>query len=174
MSIHIETERLILREFKVEDVNSLFEMDSNPLVHKYLGNKPVKTKAESLKYIQDCLPKYKDHGICRLALIEKESGNFIGWSGLRFINDYTFNNNTNFFDVGYRLDPKYWNKGYATESGLASVKYGFEILKLDAIYGITEMGNEASHKALLKIDLNYIEDFLYEEEKLRWYKIENK
>ena len=176
MSIYIETERLILREFKDEDVDGLFEMDSNPIVHKYLGNKPVKTKAESLKYIQNCKPKYTVHGMCRLAVIEKESGDFIGWSGLRFIDDYNFNNHTNFYDVGYRFIPRYWNKGYATESGIAAVKYGFETLKLDAIYGITEIGNEPSHKALLKIGLDYIEDFFYEEGKLklRWYKIENK
>lgn len=176
MSIYIETERLILREFIDEDVDSLFELDSNPIVHKYLGKNPVKNKAESLKYIQDCKLKYNNHGICRLATIEKKSNAFIGWSGLRFINDYNFNNHTNFYDVGYRLIPKYWNKGYATESGIASVKYGFETLKLDTIYGITEIENQQSHKALLKIGLTYIEDFYYEKQhqKLRWYSIENK
>lgn len=175
MSIYIETKRLILREFKKEDTDGLFEMDSNPLVHKYLGNKPVKTKAESLKYIEDCQQKYIAHHMCRLAVIEKESGNFIGWSGLRFIDDYDFNNHTCYYDVGYRFIPRYWNKGYATESGIATIKYGFETLKLDAIYGITEIENEASHKALLKIGLHYIEDFFYEKESitLRWYKINN-
>jgi len=69
MSIKIETERLILREFIDEDVDGLFELDSNPLVHKYLGNKPVKDKAESYKYIQDCKPKYKAHGMCRLEFL---------------------------------------------------------------------------------------------------------
>ncbi|WP_452602875.1 GNAT family N-acetyltransferase [Pontimicrobium sp. MEBiC06410] len=173
--IRIETERLILREFIDSDVDGLFELDSNPIVHRYLGNNPVKSKDESYKYIQDCKPKYKKHGICRLAVIEKASGNFIGWSGLRFIDDYTFNNHTNFYDVGYRLIPKYWGKGYATESGIASVNYGFNTLKLDTIYGITELGNEASHKALLKIGLDYLEDFYYPKEqlKLRWYSIKN-
>lgn len=176
MSIYIETERLILREFIEDDVDGLFRLDSDPIVHKYLGNKPAKTKAESAKYIQDCKLKYPKHGMCRLAVIEKQSGYFIGWSGLRFIDDYVFNNQTNFYDVGYRLIPEYWNKGYATESGKASVNYGFNTLKLDTIYGITEIGNEASHKALLKIGLDYIEDFNYPEDnsKLRWYSIKNK
>jgi len=174
--IRIETERLILREFIDSDVDGLFELDSNPIVHKYLGNNPVKNKDESYKYIQDCKLKYKAHGMCRLAVIEKKTGNFIGWSGLRFIDDYVFNKHTNFYDVGYRLIPKYWGKGYATESGIASVNYGFKTLNLDTIYGITEIGNEASHKALLKIGLDYIEDFNYEKEqlKLRWYSIKNK
>lgn len=175
MSIYIETNRLILREFIDDDVEGLFELDSNPIVHKYLGNKPVKDKTESFKYIQDCKLKYPKHGMCRLAVIEKESNAFIGWSGLRFIDDYTFNGYTNFYDVGYRLIPNFWGKGYATESGIAAVKYGFETLKLNTIYGITELKNEASHKALLKIGLDYIEDFKYKKDNqtLRWYKIEN-
>lgn len=176
MSIYIETERLILREFVDSDVDGLFELDSNPIVHEYLGNKPVKTKAECLTYIQDCKAKYISHGMCRLAVIEKESGDFIGWSGLRLIDDYNFNNHTNFYDIGYRLIPRYWNKGYATESGKTAVNYGFKTLKLDTIYGLTEIRNEASHKALLKIGLHYIEDFYYKEDnvQLRWYKLENK
>ena len=46
-------------------------------------------------------------------------------------------------------------------------------MKLTTVYGITEIGNQASHNALLKIGLKYIEDFYYEKENLnlRWYKI---
>jgi len=139
-----------------------------------LGNKPIKDISESKKYIEDCLPKYISHGICRLAVIEKQSKAFIGWSGLRFIDNYKFNDMTNFYDVGYRLMPKYWGKGYATEAGKASVGFGFNSLNLKTIYGITEIDNIASHKALLKIGLNYIEDFKYKnEEILRWYSIKN-
>lgn len=139
-----------------------------------MGNKPVKDIADSEKYIEDCLTKYISHGVCRLAVIEKKSEAFIGWSGLRFIDDYTFNGKTNFYDVGYRLMPKYWGKGYATEAGKASVDFGFNTLNLKNIYGITELGNIASHKALLNIGLSYVEDFKYKnEEILRWYSIKN-
>jgi len=47
MNIYVETERLILREILPIDVEGMFELDSNPIVHKYLGNKPVKTIEES-------------------------------------------------------------------------------------------------------------------------------
>lgn len=172
--IHIETNRLILREFKKDDAQALFKLGSNPIVHKYLGNKPVKDISESIKYIEDCIAKYPKQGICRLAVIEKDSGNFVGWSGLRFIDDYTFNNYTNFYDVGYRLMPEYWNKGYATEAGKASIAYGFNTLKIETIYAITEIKNEASHKALLKVGLDYIENFKHTDGSiLRWYSIKN-
>ena len=43
MDFYIETERLILRDLRDCDLNGMFELDSNPEVHKYLGNKPIKT-----------------------------------------------------------------------------------------------------------------------------------
>ncbi|WP_166962641.1 GNAT family N-acetyltransferase [Yeosuana marina] len=175
MKFHIETERLLLRELRVTDLEGMFELDSNPEVHKYLGNKPVKTKNESLKMIESVISQYQERGIGRWAAIEKSSGEFIGWSGLRLNNEYNMNGFTEYYDVGYRLIPKYWGKGYATESGKAAIDYAFNVLKLSTLYATTEIGNQASHNALLKIGLNYIEDFYSEEWKLnlRWYKLKN-
>ncbi|WP_345190457.1 GNAT family N-acetyltransferase [Algibacter agarivorans] len=176
MKLHIETERLILRELRLTDLEGMFELDSNPSVHKYLGNKPVKTKEESQKILGSIINQYKERGIGRFAAIEKSSGHFIGWSGIRLNTEYNMNGHVKYYDVGYRLISKYWGKGYATESGKAAVNYAFRILKLPELFAITEIGNQASHNALLKIGLEYVEDFYFEEEKLnlRWYKIENK
>jgi len=175
MTFYIETERLVLRELRLTDLNGMFELDSNPIVHKYLGNKPVKTKAESQKILDGVLNQYNERGIGRWAAIEKATGEFIGWSGLRLNTEYNMNGFTKYYDVGYRLIPRYWGKGYATESGRAAVSYAFNELKLPELYATTAINNEASHNALLKIGLKYIEDFYFEQEQmnLRWYKIEN-
>ncbi|WP_034042082.1 GNAT family N-acetyltransferase [Wocania ichthyoenteri] len=175
MKFNIETERLILRELRQTDLDGMFELDSNPEVHKYLGNKPVKTIEESQKILDSVFNQYKERGIGRFAAIEKSSGNFIGWSGVRLNTEYNMNGFTKYYDVGYRLIPKYWRKGYATESGKAAVNYAFNVLKLPELYATTEIGNQASHHALLKIGLHYIEDFYFEQEQLnlRWYKIQN-
>lgn len=176
MKFHLETERLILREIRPSDLEGMFELDSDPEVHRYLGNKPVKTKQESLKIINDIIKQYEERGIGRWAAIEKSSGEFIGWSGIRLNTEYNMNGYTKFYDVGYRLIKRFWGKGYATESGKLAVDYAFNSLKLPELYGITELRNQASHKVLLKIGLHYVEDFYFEKEKLdlRWYKIENK
>ncbi len=176
MTFHIETERLILRDLRITDLDGMFELDSDPEAHKYLGNKPVKTKEESKKILESVINQYKERGIGRWAAIEKSSGDFIGWSGIRLNTEHNMNGFTRYYDVGYRLIPRYWKKGYATESGKIAVDYAFNVLKLPELYATTEMGNEASHNALLKIRLEYIEDFFFEEEKLnlRWYKILNK
>ena len=90
MKIYVETERLILREMLPSDAEGMFELDSNPIVQKYLGNKPVKTIEDSHNIIDYVRKQYKNQGIGRWAAIEKSSGNFIGWSGLKFYID-TFN-----------------------------------------------------------------------------------
>ena len=176
MTFHIETERLILRELRLSDLEDMFELDSDPEVHRYLGNKPIKTKDESLKILKGVISQYTEYGIGRWALINKETDEFMGWSGLKLNTEGNMNGFSEFYDVGYRIMKRFWGQGYATESGKAAVDYAFKVLKLPELYGITEMGNQASHKALLKIGLKYVEDFYYEKEKLklRWYKIENK
>jgi RimJ/RimL family protein N-acetyltransferase len=174
MKIHIETERLLLRELKLTDLEGMFALDSDPEVHKYLGNKPVKTIEESLKIIESVLKQYKERGIGRFAVIEKASGDFVGWSGIRLNTEYNMNGYTKYYDVGYRLIKRFWGKGYATESGKASVEYAFNTLKLPELFATTELENQASHNALLKIGLHYVEDFYFEQEQinLRWYKME--
>ena len=174
MQFHIETERLLLRDLRLTDLEGMFALDSDPEVHQYLGNKPVKTIDESQKILESVLRQYKERGIGRFAVIEKASGDFVGWSGLRLNTEYNMNGFTTYYDVGYRLIKRFWGKGYATESGKASVNYAFNSMKLPEVYATTELGNQASHKALLKIGLHYVEDFYFEQEhvNLRWYKME--
>lgn len=172
MQFHIETERLILRNIQLSDIDGMFELDSDPEVHQYLGNKPFTSNSQSEEIIKDIIKQYQDIGIGRWALINKETHEFMGWSGLK-LNTITLNGHTNFYDVGYRIIKRFWGNGYATESSIAALDYGFNTLNFDTIYGITEKGNEASHKILLKIGLNYIEDF-YDKKtnlNLRWYNI---
>ncbi len=176
MTFNIETKRLLLRELRNTDLDGMFELDSNPNVHRYLGNKPIKTKVEAQKILDSVKQQYAERGIGRFAVIEKASGDFIGWSGLRLNTEYNMNGFTKYYDVGYRLIERFWGKGYATESGKAAIEYAFNVMKLPELYATTEMGNQASHNALLKIGLHYVNDFYFEQEQLdlRWYKIENK
>ena len=73
MKFYIETERLILRDLQETDLEGIFELDSNPLVHQYLGNNPIKTKEKAGEIIQFIQQQYKNLGIGRFAAIEKSS-----------------------------------------------------------------------------------------------------
>ncbi len=161
MNTVIETERLILRALQPIDVVVFFEMDSNPEVHKYLGNNPIKTMEQALEQINYVRQQYEDNGIGRWAVIEKSSGHFIGWSGLKLMTTEV-NNHINFYDVGYRLHPQFWGKGYATESAKAAIAYGFTQMNLTEIIGTADTKNIQSRKALEKCGLRFIESFEFQ------------
>ena len=176
MTFHIETERLILRELRQTDIQGMFELDSSPEVHKYLGNKPVKTKEESQKILDSITNQYKERGIGRFAVIEKSSGNFIGWSGLKLNtgDKEAIGEKRDFYDIGYRFISRYWSKGYASETSFAMLHFGFTKLNLETIVGAAETENIASNKVLKKIGLQFKEVFPYEYVMINWYELKNK
>lgn len=168
----IETERLLLREVVFSDVDGMFELDSNPNVHTYLGNKPVTTIEQSREYIEFLRQQYKDFGTGRWAVILKETNEFIGWSGIKFITD-EINNHQNFYEIGYRFIEKHWGKGYATEAGKAFIDHAFNKMKVEAVYAYADEGNDNSRKILEKLGLQFVNSFEHEGEREVWYEIKN-
>ena len=173
MELHIETERLILRELTETDVEGMFELDSNIDVHTFLGNNPIKTKEQAEQNIQFIRTQYLERGVGRFAVIEKNSSDFIGWCGLKFCKgkEEELNGISNFIDIGYRLIPKFWGKGYASEAAFASLDFGFKNMKYECIYGAAETANIGSNKILRKIGLQYINEFNYKGIKASWYQL---
>lgn len=172
MKIFVQTPRLTLRELQFSDAVGMFEMDSDPEVHKYLGTKPFVNIKQSREQIEFVRNQYKTNGIGRWAVTETSSGLFLGWSGLKLVKD-PVNSHILFYDVGYRFMRKHWGKGYATESAKAAIKYGFEVLKLKDIFGIVDIKNDVSKKVLEKAGLSWVETFEFEGEQTDWYQIEN-
>jgi [ribosomal protein S5]-alanine N-acetyltransferase len=172
IKIFVETERLILRELILSDAEGMFELDSDPEVQRFLGNNPVTDIAQSHDVIEFVRQQYKENGIGRWAMVEKSSGDFMGWTGLKLFTQEV-NGHINYYDVGYRLIPRYWGKGYATESAIASVDYGFRELKAKEIIGTVDPQNFASKKVLEKAGLRYVETFESPWGTMEWYRIEN-
>jgi RimJ/RimL family protein N-acetyltransferase len=137
MDIILESERLLYRPFKLSDARALFEMDSNPNVHKYLWQKPTLHIDESIQIIEMVQKQYVENKIGRFATILKETDEFIGWTGIKFVNDHVENGNTNFYDYGYRLNEKFWNKGFATEATKAWLEHGFNQMNIQVMNAYT-------------------------------------
>lgn len=176
MQFYLETERLILRDILETDVDGIYELDSDPLVHKYLGEKPITSKDKAAEIIAFIQQQYKNLGIGRFAAIEKSTGDFIGWSGLKFNTGEkeALNGKQDFYDIGYRLIPRYWGKGYATESSIELLAYGFKTMQLDTICGAAEADNLVSNKVLKKIGLQFINEFPFEGKVANWYELKSK
>jgi len=171
MKTYIETENLILREIEITDTEDLYRLDSDPLVHRYLGNKPISSMDKAREYIDYIRKQYAKYNIGRWATIEKSSGDFIGWSGLKMNFEQELNGHINYYDIGYRFIPRYWGKGYATESSIVARDYFFENFPNEKLCGIADVENLASCRVLEKIGLERKNNFLYKPDNtiLAWF-----
>jgi len=163
-----ETERLLLRPLEKTDAGRMFLLDSNPDVMKYVGQPVVTNVEESEKIIGMIQAQYEKNGIGRFAVIEKESGLLIGWSGLKFLTE-EINGFKNVYELGYRFLPEFWGKGYATESGKAFVDIGFSELNLTMIYACAHSENDASNHILRKLGFRKTGDFIEPDGLCFWY-----
>jgi len=159
MKLILETNNLLLRPFEMSDADELFEMDKNPNVHQYLWQKPVEHIDEVYVYIAMVQKQYQENGIGRFSTLLKETGELIGWTGIKFVNDHIENGNTNFYDYGYRLNPKFWGKGYATEASIAWLDYGFNQMNIKEMNAYTHAENAASNRVLEKIGMTFMENY---------------
>jgi RimJ/RimL family protein N-acetyltransferase len=174
MDAFLETDRLFLRPLELSDADAMFEMDANPSVHKYLWNKPAQTIDESIKIIEYVQKQYQENKIGRYATILKDTKEFIGWTGIKFVIDHVENGNTNFFDYGYRLNEKFWNKGYATEATQFWLHYGLTNMHIENINAYTHSQNGASNRILNKCGMQFMEEYTAEDGvNWNWWQIQN-
>jgi RimJ/RimL family protein N-acetyltransferase len=117
MRVYLDTARLILRQFTMDDVDNLVDLDGDPAVMRYItGGRS--TPREEIR--DDILPAFLSYyeryeGLGFWAAIEKSSGGFLGWFHLRPPPGGDPDN----VELGYRLRRAAWGRGYATEgSGL--------------------------------------------------------
>ncbi len=148
MNFILKTPRLILREFDISDAENLFLLNGDPDVIRYTGDVAFKNLEEAKALIENYVP-YKRDGYGRWTVLLKENNEFIGWCGLRFIED------TKQIDLGYRFMKKYWNKGYGTEAAQACLNYGFEKLGMKEIMARANKENIGSIKIMEKIGMTF-------------------
>jgi ribosomal-protein-alanine N-acetyltransferase len=172
MNLILETERLFLREMRLSDAEALFEMDSNPNVHQYLWNKPLTEISEVHSYIEFVRGQYLQNKIGRFVVVLKETNQLIGWAGLKY-NTEVINNEVNFYDIGYRLNEKFWRKGFASEASYAWLDYGFNLMKIKIVNAAAHTDNKASNRILQKIGMTMKTQYLENGVSWNWYELKN-
>ena len=157
MKVHLETDRMLLREFTLADADLLFELDNDPEVMRYInGGLPV----PRIEIEDDVLPAFigyhqRGDGYGFWAAIEKNSNRFLGWFHLR----PQHGSNPLEPELGYRLHRFAWNRGLATEGSIALIDYGFKNLGVEHITAETMVVNVASIRVMQKAGMRQIRLF---------------
>jgi ribosomal-protein-alanine N-acetyltransferase len=157
----LQTPRLFIRELLPSDEAAMFAMDSDPEVHRFLGNMPYTDIQQSRENINIIRQQYTDHGIGRWAVELKETGAFIGWTGFKRMVDKV-NGHVGHLDFGYRHARRYWGNGYAYEAAKAGLDYGVATLGFTDIYAMTDVHNAGSRYILEKLGFELVEVFAYD------------
>ena len=153
----LETERLLLRPFKQEDANEVFECwESDPDVAKYMfwtsHNDIEKTK----EWIAFELGQIEKNDWYRFAIVLKETNKLIGTALIYYEDEVEC------WEIGYNLGKKYWGKGYTTEAMKKVVAFAVEQLHLLQIVGRYAKENPASGNVMKKLGFEYEKEIPYE------------
>lgn len=156
-SFLLETPRLLLRHKVLEDAPFFLELNSDPEVIKYTGDGAFKNLEEAETIVRYVISQYEKNGYGRWLVSLKETGEPLGWCGLKYHDE------SGDTDLGYRFMKQHWGKGYATEAGRACLEYGFGTLGLNRIIGRAATGNLASIQVLKKLGMTFFgEDYLHD------------
>jgi len=166
MDFKLETDRLVLRPFHLNDIEPSYLMNLDPEVSKYTGDGGIVDKKEIERRIkEDVWGDYRKYGFGRMAIELKNENKFIGFCGLKYLPEMDE------VDLGYRFIRKYWGQGFATEAGKASLDHGFLNLQLNKIIGLAMPENTASIHVLEKLGFQYEKNILYSNLPVNQYKI---
>src|SRR5215470_10232242 len=143
----IETERLRLRMLDGDDLDNLARMFADPEVVKYVGDGKPASREEAVKALHSIIAGWKDRGYGRWAAVDRTTGAFIGFGGLRSLLGTP--------EVVYHLTKKNWGRGFATELARAALRFGFEDRGFDRIVAITKPPNLASIHVMEKLGMQF-------------------
>ena len=141
-NIIIETDRLILRIWTLEDIDDLVEGLNNINVSKWLAGAPFPYTVEDAKKF---INKTIENNLYNFAIVLKEENKVIGGTQ---ISNISYANGT--AGGGIWLNEKYQGHGYGTEAFGARIKYAFEELGLRRLENGYFKDNEKSHKMQLR------------------------
>jgi ribosomal-protein-alanine N-acetyltransferase len=166
--IRLETDRLIVMPFTMQDLEVTHQMLSNEQVMKYLpdGVMPLEKSKEVLEYLIGCYDKNTPERIVKLtlAVTKKEDGRIVGWCGLGPLGFAPED-----IEIYYGLHPDYWGQGITTEAAKAVLDFAFKATKLEKVVAIVRPENGASVRVIEKMGLIFqkiLEDL---PEKYRWF-----
>jgi len=145
----VETERLLLREWRETDVEAFIEINADPVVMEFFPE--TYTEERTRRFVERIRSRWIELGYGLWAVERKDTARFIGYVGLW---PATFPAHfTPAVEVGWRLAADQWGHGYATEAGRAALGYGFDTVGLDEIVSFTSRVNARSWRVMERLGM---------------------
>lgn len=144
----IETERLILRIYKPEELERVYDLCSDKDITRYFPPEYSVKKDDVLTSLPRRKERWQTQGFGQFGVFDKTEENLLGYCGLQFLDK------TELVEIYYGFFREFWGKGFATEAAKAVLRFGFEQIKLPKIVGVTHPDNFDSQKVLKKVGLN--------------------
>jgi len=145
----LETTRLKLRLFTLDDVEIMFELNSDPDIIKYAEATPARDLQEARQRLeQGPLADYENYGYGRFAVELKETGNVIGFCGIKYLPEIDLP------EVGYRYLKEYWGRGIGTEAARVCVDFARDDLKIKKLIALIVPENTGSIKVAEKLGMS--------------------
>ncbi|QAA33686.1 GNAT family N-acetyltransferase [Clostridium manihotivorum] len=153
----LETERLGLRPFCIDDAKQVFECwESDKDVAKYMFWESHEDINKTVAWVKTELSKVESNEWYRWAVTLKESGELVGTALIYLEEEYGK------FEIAYNFGKSFWGHGYATETMNKVISFIKEQLDIKEIMGRHAKENPASGKVLEKLGFEYIRDIPYE------------
>lgn len=165
MNIIVETERLIIREFEEDDVLSLYKIESEPRIIEFIPWSKLSNLNGCRKQIKRYIQDYQKYKLSSWAVVIKETDEVIG------ITQLDYSNKIKGVELGTKILPEYWSKGYASELSKAIVDYGLYKLGIDEITAVTDVNNVGAIKSLINMGMSLKKYGYYKGAEVAFYSI---
>lgn len=159
MSVYIETDHLVLRDWEDSDVSHFVSMNADPIIMEYFPRRL--DEPATLKLVKEFKAHIQEHGYGFFAVEHKESGEFIGMAGLGAVpRNKPFAPAT---EIAWRFDYEHWGKGYGTEVARALLDFAFDKIGLKEVVAYAVHDNARSIHLMEKNGMVHDEsgDFAY-------------
>lgn len=153
----IETERLSIRLFEAEDLNTAYRLFNDSQVQKFLSAKNRRTREQLEVLIKNSVNYWKLRGFGMLCVADKSNGEMIGYCGFQNFDG------TSDIEIAFAFLKEHWGKGIATEAAKGCLKFGFEKLGCERIFAVTVPGNAASLRVLEKSGMSFLKKEIHYE-----------
>ncbi|MDN4494442.1 GNAT family N-acetyltransferase [Ureibacillus sp. BA0131] len=177
---------ILLREYRVEDANAIYEITSQPEVYEYLPDFKS-TREQRLDWVTNyeiplnqkfltAVPNIEEQTYLRLGIVLKETGEFIGFCNTGIKEELPAPNR----EIAYAISKHYRNKGYTTKAAKGLIKYLFENTNVELLNAVALKRNLGSNRVIQKCGFRFLGEVEIEDEahyhytlhKNEWQRIE--